>query len=146
MADGEPFPKINQDVPLSLQNLTDSVRILTDRPFDDQEQRTNESRWMDEQIHGLEKYHKLRDSWSTYLKVLLFLSALFQGVLIAMVGSSQWKFTNHEVFLDTVAGEMFLQIAGLGYIVVRCLFPSDGKKSTDKVPKVKPEKGKTETR
>jgi len=73
---------------------------------------------------GLDAYHELRNRWSTYLMVLLLLSAVFQWAMIGSVASGIWKFQGQEAFLNGVGAEPFIQVVGMGYIVVRCLFPA----------------------
>jgi len=82
---------------------------------------------------GKEEYYELRKQWSIYIMFVLPPVIVFQAVLIAMVGLAKWPFTGNSVFVNTVAGELFLQIAGMGYIIVRCLFPpgdTDAKRSS----------------
>jgi hypothetical protein len=83
-----------------------------------------------ELVRGLERYHILRDDWSNYLKWLLACSAAFQAALVWFVGAGVWSFERESKFLLTVASTLFLQIAGMGYIVVRCLFPEHQKKGS----------------
>ena len=46
-------------------------------------------------------------------------------VLVIFVGFGWWKFEKNEVFLNTVAAELFLQVAGMCLVLVKCLFPSN---------------------
>jgi hypothetical protein len=60
---------------------------------------------------------------------LLTGSAVFQGMMIILVASGVWKYKGQETFINGVAAETFFQIAGMGYIVVRCLFPPPDSRS-----------------
>ena len=73
---------------------------------------------------GREQYFRLRNRWSLYLMIALSASMVFQGALVWSVGIGWLAFKDQSVFLNTVAGELFLQIAGMCLIVVRCLFPT----------------------
>lgn len=84
------------------------------------------------QNDGLTQYYKLRRHWAYYLMIVFGLSVIFQGIFIVLVGCSVLKFTGHEVFLNTVGAELFLQIAAMCMIVVRCLFPTAQDKEKDK--------------
>jgi len=55
---------------------------------------------------------------------LLGASAAFQVVLVIMVDCGVWPFKGNAVFANTVASELFLQIAGMGLIAVKFLFSS----------------------
>jgi len=73
---------------------------------------------------GRKQYFELRRRWATFLMWALGATGVFQGFFVYLVGVGYWPFKDHEVFLNTVGAELFLQIAAMCLIVVRCLFPS----------------------
>lgn len=87
---------------------------------------------------GREQYFELRRSWSIYLMRALGISIAFQGFVVVLVGAGSLPFRGHEIFLNTVSGEIFLQIAGMCLIIVRCLFPSTKEKAKKKDSKKQP--------
>jgi hypothetical protein len=77
--------------------------------------------------HGWEDYYKLRKHWSRAIMFCFLPTVIvFQIVLVSSVGLGGWRFTGNAVFLNTIAGELFMQIAGMGYIVVKFLFQPKG--------------------
>ncbi len=83
---------------------------------------------------GRKEYFRLRRRWAYFLMVALVASGIFQALFVRFVGDGTWKFEHHEVFVNTVGAELFLQIAAMCLIVVRCLFPAErDKPSSEKV-------------
>ncbi len=87
---------------------------------------------------GREQYFQLRKHWSTYLMWALSASIIYQGVIVWTVGNGYLPFKDHQVFLNAVSAELFLQIAAMCLILVRCLFPSTESKSRKKKRGVDP--------
>ena len=85
------------------------------------------------QRHGVEGYYELRKQWSRYLVCFLGSSILFQFLLTVSIGLKWLDFAQNQAILKMVVGENFLQIAGMGYIIVKFLYPeqkSDQKPTT----------------
>ena len=74
---------------------------------------------------GRTDYFHLRIKWSWFLLVTLSVMVLFQIFLTVAIGLAWFDFKNYKSFLELLVGETFLQIAGMCYIVVRCLFPNN---------------------
>lgn len=47
----------------------------------------------------------------------------FQFWLAYQIGTGQLRFAGNETFLNIIAGESFVQVVGLCFVVVKCLFP-----------------------
>lgn len=99
-----------------------------------------------------DKYHALRQTWAKVLGNLLYGMVAFEVLLTLCVGLG-WLHFPSQLFLNLVAGQTFLQIAGMCYLVVNFLFPNDKKGSNNSKPKKiktpdkvtqKPEQTKTE--
>lgn len=101
------------------------------------DKRTIEAKMADQEIQNQQSFNDLRQEWSPYLKWILGATTLFQATFIILIGCGLLPFKDHEIFLNTISSELFLQIAGLGYIVVRCLYP-DGKNTSTKQKKKSP--------
>jgi len=72
---------------------------------------------------GRESYFKLRSDWSSYLFWMIWFTLSFQFVLSFGIGIGFFDFLNYEKVIYVIIGENFAQIVGMGYIVVRYLFP-----------------------
>lgn len=103
------------------------------RPSAEQRLMDARARKAESEAEGSVDYYALRRQWSRLLMILFALSAAFQAGLVTWVGCGWLPFDGHETFLNLVSGELFLQIAGMCYVIVRCLFPSvsDPKKGKD---------------
>lgn len=114
----------------SLDDLSSSVKAVAASVDEGLEFRRAEAEHIKAQTEGLRAYHELRKNWSPYIMGILSVAILFQIVLVSLVGSGLWKFEDNKVFVNTVAAELFLQIAGLGLVAVKCLFPASATNET----------------
>lgn len=73
-------------------------------------------------IDGRKDFYKLRKYWSVVLSGFIFLLILFQFTVIMFVGSGVLDLIEYKSLLVVTMGETFLQIIGMGYIVVNFLF------------------------
>ncbi|CAN5432522.1 hypothetical protein BH11ARM1_BH11ARM1_04610 [soil metagenome] len=89
------------------------------------DQRLVDSEMAQAEVANFKALTDLRGKWSRVLMWLLCATSGFQAAFVVWVGVGWLPFEGHEVFVNTVAGELFLQIAGMGLIVVKCLFPGD---------------------
>jgi hypothetical protein len=80
-------------------------------------------------IKGLESFFELRSEWSLFLTLCIGFSLLGQFALAFMIGADLLNFKDYQVFLGAVVVENFLQIAGMGYIVVNFLFKEPTRRS-----------------
>lgn len=115
-----PDPKIGlRDVITSVESKPAHELDLDDRVADaEQALKERETKRV-----GAEKYYVLRDTWSFALRELLRVSIYFQVLLTVFVGLGVLNFVNYQTFLMLVVGENFLQITGMGFIIVKFLFP-----------------------
>jgi hypothetical protein len=115
--EGKPsFESVMSDVDVAEPRPTEEPTVDEERLADADRIKVHTAGWV--------SFYQLRATWSPFLMGMLIASALFQAVLVVAVGLGRWEFKGQEVFLNTVAAQLFLQIAGMGYIVVRCLFPA----------------------
>jgi len=56
---------------------------------------------------------------------LIWVTIVFQIALAFLVGQEIFTFENNKAFLYIIASENFVQVLGMGYIVVNHLFPTD---------------------
>ena len=76
-----------------------------------------------------------RHKWSNFLLVAMSFSLACQTALVALVGTGKFDFSKYQFFLDSVACELFAQIALMCGIVVKALFPVDPKLGRFSKPK-----------
>ena len=69
----------------------------------------------------------LRNTWGKVILFVLILTILSDFFLVWMVGSGTWKFEGNSRFLTIVAAEHLAQILGLVLVVLKALFPKEGK-------------------
>lgn len=74
------------------------------------------------EINGREKFFKLRSKWSwciiTWISTLIF----FHIAITFLLGMNILDYQGYSWFLPTLLLENFLQIIGMGYIVVNFLY------------------------
>lgn len=114
-----------------LQSLRRSKKRLTP------EQMAAELKFKSEQneYRGRRFYYFLRNIWGILLAFALIASIVFQFWLAYNIGKHQLDFKGYETFLGIVAGESFVQVVGLSYVIVKCLFP-ETKSPQDSPPKI----------
>lgn len=71
---------------------------------------------------GWEYFYCLRNNWSWYLMIVIFLMFSFQVVLAIFIGLGIFNFDKYKYLLYIVVGENFLQIVGMAVVVVKYLF------------------------
>lgn len=74
-------------------------------------------------VNGERFFYFLRNCWGILLAIALIVSIIFQFWLTYMIGMGDLNFKGYEIFLNIIAGENFIQVVGLCYIVVNFLFP-----------------------
>lgn len=117
-------PAPNPVIPkLQLASLRDAVKGLTRQDVDLQAREEEANRAAIEN-DGRREYFRLRGSWSVYLGGFLGSSLLFQFIIAIGVGWGFLRFDNYHDVLKWIVATNFGQILGMGYIVVRHLFPS----------------------
>ncbi len=63
----------------------------------------------------------MRTRWSNWVLFLIVLIVLFDMVLVILLGSGIWQFTNPSIII-TVITDNFLKIVGLGFLITREIF------------------------
>jgi hypothetical protein len=74
---------------------------------------------------GRAAFFRLRERWSTFLRLTIAASILFQFTLAFALGFSWVDFTHYHDVLTWIVVTNFGQIVGMGYIIVRHLFPTE---------------------
>jgi hypothetical protein len=75
------------------------------------------------QNQKLIQYLKLQAEWSTHIKVFLWVSTGLTWLMIFSLGRDWINYNQYPMFPHAVIGGFFAQIIGLGYVVVKYLFP-----------------------
>jgi hypothetical protein len=74
------------------------------------------------ELDGREQFFSLRGRWSILLTIWISSILLFQASLTIGVGRGWFDFLHYEWFLPMVIGQSFLQIIGMGFVVVKFLY------------------------
>jgi hypothetical protein len=74
------------------------------------------------------QFLELRSRWSIWLQIWISCLLVFQLGLTVCVGIGKFHFEQYQWFLSMVMVQSFGQIVGMGYIIVRFLYPPDLKK------------------
>lgn len=121
----------NWPVPDGVTAATRTVTVRRGNKYDPGEmaRKTEELRYKREKAHvsGERFFYWLRNSWGMLLALTLFASVAFQFWLAYNIGKGRLDFREYKTFLSIVAGESFAQVVGLCLVVVRYLFPRNGK-------------------
>jgi hypothetical protein len=70
----------------------------------------------------------LRGRWSKWLIGWITALISFQIILTGLVGVKWFDFTGHQYFLPLVIGQNVVQVVGMGYVIVKFLYPSLARK------------------
>jgi len=74
------------------------------------------------ELEGRSQFFDLRGRWSIWIIVWISVQLLFQTVLTACLGLGWLDFKAYPYFLPIVTIQTFLQIVGMGLIVVNFLY------------------------
>jgi hypothetical protein len=74
------------------------------------------------ELDGREQFFSLRGTWSKWLIFWISAILLFQGSLTVAVGLGHLDFLEYKWFLPMVIGQSFLQIIGMGVVIVKFLY------------------------
>jgi len=100
------------------QTKTSEKPLSLDRAYFDADE---EKKKIDNQ--GLKDFYFLRKFWSWVVAIFVGISLIFQICLIILTGLKILKFEGYNNLLALITGENFIQILGLGYIIVNFLYP-----------------------
>lgn len=73
-------------------------------------------------LRGIQDHYKLKKQWSLTLTIALGFMIGFQSLLLGMVGSGWWDFSEYTWLLPALLVQNLGQIIGLVVIVVKSLF------------------------
>lgn len=75
------------------------------------------------ELEGRRQFFKLRGYWSGWLIGWITSLLAFQVLLTVTIGSKLLDFQGYNWFLPMVVAQNFLQIVGMGVVIVRFLYP-----------------------
>jgi hypothetical protein len=75
---------------------------------------------------GKEQFFQLRKIWSYWLIGWITASLLFQWFATGLIGLGFLDFTQYKWLATAIFGENFIQIVGMGYLIIKFLYPSSG--------------------
>jgi len=76
------------------------------------------------ELNARAQFLSLRETWSNWLIFWICVLILFQIVVTFLIGTKTLNFTDYQWFLPLVITENFLQIVGMGVIIVKFLYPA----------------------
>lgn len=75
------------------------------------------------ELDGRKAFFKLRHQWSCAVMAWISCFLLFHIGLTVAVGVGRLDFQQYQWLIPLITVENFLQIVGMGYVVVRFLYP-----------------------
>jgi hypothetical protein len=106
------------------QSILTSIQRRLDADSELEKQLENSERERVE-LDGRKRFFALRDKWSTAITVWISVFIAFHLLLTVAIGLKYLDFTHYQWLIPMITVENFLQIVGMGYVVVRFLYPSD---------------------
>ncbi len=106
----------------NLRALVDRVKTEREEEDLDLSELKNEARKEQIELDGRKKFFELRNKWSWSIIIWISVFIIFHIVITVLVGCKVLDFQNHEWLLPSIIAENFLQIVGMGYIIVRFLY------------------------
>jgi hypothetical protein len=115
--------------PISVENLLDEINPTdhSDLKGDQEFERAfrpisegGQAEWI--HLRGLEDHYAQKGIWSYFLMFILGVMTVFQCVLLGMVGSGHWDFTQYDWLLPLLLVQNLAQIVGLSTFAVQALF------------------------
>jgi hypothetical protein len=79
------------------------------------------------ELDGRKQFFTLRSHWSVCIIIWISIFILFHISIAIFLGLGLLDFEKNRWFLPSLIIENFLQIIGMGYVVVKFLFREDGK-------------------
>ena len=83
---------------------------------------TNEARREAIELRGRVQFFELRGRWSFWLILWICGILLFQAAVAFAVGAEYLNYKDYQWFLALIFGQSFLQIIGMGVVVVKFLY------------------------
>ncbi|GDX36008.1 hypothetical protein LBMAG18_05190 [Alphaproteobacteria bacterium] len=75
------------------------------------------------ELEGRRDFFRLRKIWSVSIIIWISIFISFHGGIALAVGFGHLNYENHQSILLTILAEDFLQILGMGYVIVKFLYP-----------------------
>jgi hypothetical protein len=111
-----------EEPPLSLADLG----LSDEHPAKDAKKETRSqlvrAKAEDIELAGREQFFILQKSWSSWLLIWISALLMFHVALTVCVGRGWLDFTAYPYFLPMVVGQNFLQIVGMGLVIVKFLY------------------------
>jgi hypothetical protein len=83
----------------------------------------NQAKAEEAELRARIQFLALRETWSVFLIIWISSLLIFQIALTGLIGGGRLDFTKYQWFLPAVVAQNFGQVIGMGYIVVRFLYP-----------------------
>lgn len=116
------------DIQVGLTNIaTDPPTVLTKSKTDAEMELV--------ELDGRRQFYNLRSEWSSACMSWIWLMLAFQFLLTGLIGFKAIDFKDYPYFLPIVTIQTFLQIVGMGYVIVKFLYPGANQAQAE-VPKV----------
>jgi len=77
------------------------------------------------ELEGRKDFFRLRKIWSICIILWITVFIAFHGGIALAVGFGHLNYENHQSILLTILAEDFLQILGMGYVIVKFLYPAN---------------------
>lgn len=77
------------------------------------------------ELDGRTAFFKLRRNWSAALMIWISTFIVFHVAVTVAVGLGALDFLEYQWLIPLITVENFLQIVGMGYVVVRFLYPNE---------------------
>jgi len=83
------------------------------------------------ELDGRKQFFELRKTWSENLKYWINFLLIFHVSITVLIGFRFLNFNPDQWFIRVIVAEDFLQIVGMGYIVMKFLYPGTGDKKPE---------------
>lgn len=77
------------------------------------------------ELQGRIKFFKLRTKWSWAIIVWITAILTFTTLLTIKIGLGILNFERYPLLIHEIFAGIFFQVFGMGYIIVKCLFPNN---------------------
>lgn len=115
----------NEEDPLNIASTADTKQIVS------KYRETIKKASLEEvELDGKKKFYKLRTKWSWAIIAWISVILIFNVMLSRNTGMGYWNFEKYPYLLHEILGMNLAQIIGMGFVVVKFLFPTFEKNSS----------------
>ena len=113
----------NETAADALRDVIDKARATPERPLE-VDVAADQAAHERVELDRIKQFIALRGNWSTWLTVWISCLLAFHIGLTVAIGREWLSFKGHPEFLPMVVAQNFAQIVGMGYIIIKFLYPS----------------------